>query len=67
MVGGWGREGSFYSDNPNGDTLWFKANVLLKAIQISEKLFQVKTEKKRYKEKSIEMRPEFKSQLLLAV
>jgi len=39
LVGNWGREGILYPDNPDGDTLWFKANVLLKAIQISEKLF----------------------------
>lgn len=38
-----GREGILYSDNPDGDILWFKANVPLKAIQISRKLFQVKT------------------------
>ena len=42
---GWGagKEGILYSDNPDGDILWFKANVPLKAIQISRKLFQVKT------------------------
>ena len=32
LVGNWGREGILYPDNPDGDTLWFKANVLLKAI-----------------------------------
>ena len=41
-----------YSDNPDGDTLWFKENVLLKAIQISEKLFQVKTKFKKILKKN---------------
>lgn len=44
LDGGGGREGILYSDNPDGDTLWFKANVPLTAIQISTKLFQVKTD-----------------------
>lgn len=44
MVGGGGREEILYSDNPDGDILWLKANVPLKAIQISTKLFQVKTD-----------------------
>ena len=35
-----------YSDNPDGDILWFKASIPPKAIDISAKLFQVKTEKK---------------------
>lgn len=44
LDGGGGSEGILYSDNPDGDTLWFKANVPLKAIQISTKLFQAKTD-----------------------
>lgn len=44
LVGGGGREEILYSSNPDGDILWFKANVPLKAIQISTKLFQVKTD-----------------------
>ena len=35
-----------YYENPDGDIWWFKASVLPKAIHISAKLFQVKTEKK---------------------
>lgn len=35
-----------YSDNLDGDILWFKASIPPKAIDISAKLFQVKTEKK---------------------
>lgn len=35
-----------YSHNPDGDILWFKASIPPKAIHISAKLFQVKTEKK---------------------
>lgn len=49
------EQGVFYSDNPGGDTLWFKANVPLKMIQIS-KLFQVKTEKRFMLESSKFMR-----------
>lgn len=42
LVAGGGRRGILYSDTPDGE-LWFKANVPLKAIQISTKSFQVKT------------------------
>lgn len=47
-----GEKGFLYSDNPDGVTLWFKENVLLKAIQISEKLFQVKTKFKKILKKN---------------
>ena len=44
LVGVGGEKGFLYSDNPDGDILWFKANVPLTAIQIPTKLFQVKTD-----------------------